>query len=116
MSWLDGIEERVVAAYREHGLRALPGHMTPVDGCCCALGALNGGKQVLGGADAAIEALGIPSAEGWELAFGFDEGLLENRPYMMPSEYVTQAKQEAYDAGLRVAKAVIEAGLYSASE
>lgn len=40
MSWRDDIEERVVRAYQEHGLKAKPFSFRVEDGCCCGLGAL----------------------------------------------------------------------------
>lgn len=40
MSFLEEIEERSLAAYRSKGLKARPYMFIPLDGACCAIGAI----------------------------------------------------------------------------
>jgi hypothetical protein len=104
MSWLDGIEERVVAAYRQHGLRATP-HEFVGEGACCAVGALCFGLlnvETWNQAKVAARHLDAPPDDLWSFVYGFDAGC-EGIP--------EQKISEARTAGYRTAEAVKAAGL-----
>lgn len=112
-SWLDGIEERAVEAYKRRELKALPGFfeegVAPGDKGCCALGALYN-DQVNDAFDThkGVPALlGVPQREIWSFALGFDRRMSESAEGR--SEPVNGL--EAYRAGIRTAEAVINAGL-----
>ena len=76
-NWLDGIEDRVVEAFRARGLKAVFGAFLPMNGKCCALGALfhdefakvdNGQYTVVVQA-----ATGATQMEVWDFIYGFDK-------------------------------------------
>ncbi len=78
--WLENIEDRVVEAYRKHGLVATTGLFNPAPErrSCCALGALcrealdedNDNEPVR----VVAEALGITKVQVWNFVDGFDRG------------------------------------------
>jgi len=108
-SWLDGIEERVVEAYRKHGLKAKAGQSRVRDGCCCAVGVLAIGQTAdptTAWTTDCFRALGLAMEEGNPFVVGFDYGLLED-----PSDPPSMKDTPEYQAGRRTAEAVIAAGL-----
>lgn len=102
--WYDGIEEKVVAAYKENGLQPAPFDAIPAPGTrrCCAVGAmfygkLNRGREVL----EAANYLGVDSEEVWAYVYGFDAAI----------DGTTLPSEGPRGAGIRTALAVMAAGL-----
>lgn len=104
--WYDGIEDRAVAAYKEHGLKAVAGQFAPTEqnAACCALGAITLGKSRTGlWARDWAEVLQTTEQEVWDFIYGFD------------SEMNLQASDgrsnQVRAAGIRTAKRVKAEGL-----
>lgn len=115
---IENIEQRVVEAYKATGLKAAPYTMVPIDGACCGLGALKAqvGRHYTAednpGPGDAADLFGGDRANAWAFAQGFDFGLTFDEEYDRAPESVS----EAYMAGFRAARAVIEAGLRVSEE
>lgn len=102
--WLVGIEERTVAAYNRRGIKAVPYKYiierdTP--GACCALGAMYGDKLPNVNNIATYEAINLRTV--LDFMDGFDSGCGPGPDWT--------SKPEAFNAGVRTARAVTDAGL-----
>lgn len=106
-NWLDGIEERVVAAYRKHGLKAEA--LNARGPSPCALGALYrtelDAQPKEESSKVICAASGAPkTADVLDFMFGFDDGLLNGKLHESHDNEVGRA-------GFRTAQRVIAEGL-----
>ncbi len=113
-NWYDGIEERVVAAYRAKGLRAITGLWWAKGGeACCALGALHHDivkrhlepdrQHALPDIVARVaREIGVPALEIISFYSGFDGG-----SWMQEDQCETDAER----AGWRTWQAIVAAGI-----
>ena len=105
-SW-DGIEKRVVSAYKEKGIRAAGCDVYPNRGACCALGALYWNESTGYSTDPYEDAQKEMGENYWRFYQGFDRGLIAQE---IPDGLVGE-ERVAFDAGYLTALAVKEAGL-----
>lgn len=113
--WYDGIEEKVVEAYRAKGLT--PGKWTWHGDRCCALGALH--RDVIDDVASFDDMDGLngcPEGESKLFAFGFDAGLnnksVEEIELLLTNCDYKKRDNPVWQAGFRSARAVINAGLF----
>ncbi len=105
--WYDGIEDLVVEAYRERGLKAVRCDFKGANDRCCALGALYNQDYGSNKDDTYFVAakVGCPAYEVELFMRAFDVAI-EPDSYFDPAE-----TDPAYIAGVRTAQAVKLAGL-----
>lgn len=103
--WTDGIEEKVIAGYLASGRKATSRAFAPTDKTapCCALGALRLEDERMSDV---VRALGGNDVQKWDFTAGFDD-IMEGHDPARSTNYNTVS----YQAGVRTARAVINAGL-----